>query len=154
MDILYIGNDSPHSTSYHRAMALKRLGHKVQIINPEVVLPAGLSGKVHYRAGYRFIQSRVFNFLKENTESRSFELIWVNSGELLGSKCLKLLKTFNVPVCLYNNDDPTGKRDGRRFDSLLKALPYYDLCAVRVEKKRRRAEEIRGKGHCEDIHVI
>jgi len=40
------------------------------------------------------------------------------------------LRQFGAPVALYNNDDPTGKRDGRRFDSLLAALPAYDLCAV------------------------
>ena len=58
------------------------------------------------------------------------EMVWVNGGELIGAATANKLRQFGAPVVLYNNDDPTGKRDGRRFDSLLAALPAYDLCAV------------------------
>lgn len=57
-------------------------------------------------------------------------MVWVNGGELIGAATANKLRQFGAPVVLYNNDDPTGKRDGRRFDSLLAALPAYDLCAV------------------------
>jgi spore maturation protein CgeB len=40
------------------------------------------------------------------------------------------LRTLNRPVILYNTDDPTGRRDGHRFDSLLRAVSYYDLCVT------------------------
>jgi hypothetical protein len=33
-------------------------------------------------------------------------------------------------VVLFNHDDPTGKRDWRRFSTLRSAIPDYDLCAV------------------------
>ncbi|WP_460733851.1 CgeB family protein [Lysobacter tyrosinilyticus] len=33
-------------------------------------------------------------------------------------------------MVLYNHDDPSGRRDGQRFGSLLAAIRYYDLCAV------------------------
>ena len=68
-------------------------------------------------------------------KSENYDLIWVNSGELIGSKSVKFLKSFHVPVILYNNDDPTGNRDGNRFKTLLKSLSFYDLCVVRKEKK-------------------
>jgi hypothetical protein len=58
------------------------------------------------------------------------DLVWVNSGELLGQGCMQILKRIGCPIVLYNNDDPTGGRDGNRFDSLITAIPYYDLCAV------------------------
>lgn len=63
-------------------------------------------------------------------KSENYDLIWVNSGELIGSKSVLYLKSFNVPVVLYNNDDPTGGRDGNRFKTLLKALQLYDMCVV------------------------
>ncbi|WP_353195935.1 glycosyltransferase [Parapedobacter defluvii] len=135
MDILYIGNDSFHSTSYHRAMALKRLGHRVTLINPETLLRSGLVRKLHFRTGYKFLQRQVTNFLKKRINVGNPDLIWVNGGELLGRKSLQVLKALRTPIVLYNNDDPTGTRDGRRFDSLRKALPYYDLCVVRLEKE-------------------
>jgi spore maturation protein CgeB len=41
------------------------------------------------------------------------------------------------------NDDPTGGRDGRRFDSLKSALPCYDLCVV---VREQNVEEFRALG--------
>ncbi len=41
------------------------------------------------------------------------------------------MREIGAPIVLYNNDDPTGSRDGARFNTLLKAIPYYDLCVVR-----------------------
>jgi len=69
------------------------------------------------------------------------DLIWVDGGEFIGTKSLELLKSMEVPVVLYNVDDPTGKRDGNRFQSLLKALPLYDL--VVVVRKETQAECIK-----------
>jgi hypothetical protein len=58
------------------------------------------------------------------------QIVWVNGGELIGAAAANKLRQFGAPLVLYNNDDPTGKRDGRRFDSLLATLPAYDLCVV------------------------
>ncbi len=56
--------------------------------------------------------------------------MWVNGGQLLGKRALETLREIGSPILLYNNDDPTGKRDGNRWLSLKRALPCYDLCAV------------------------
>ena len=133
MRILYLGNNSKSSTSFHRAQALRRIGNEVEIINPYVItqnLPSIIS-KLHYRTGYRFIQNRILKFLIANISSVDYDLVWVNSGELIGINCIRFLKSkIEKPILLYNNDDPTGGRDGRRFDTLLKAIPNYDLCVV------------------------
>ena len=133
--ILYLGDSEPNTTSAHRANALIRLGHTVVIRDPVKLISESpilrFSGPLHYRTGYRLLQRKLIHWVEEivNTHSKP-DLIWVSGGELLGIDCLKLLKNFSCPIVLYNNDDPTGGRDGRRFDLLLKALPYYDLCAV------------------------
>lgn len=131
-NILYIGENNVKSTSAHRANALKRLGNNLNILNPYHLIPNNFFlKKFHYYTGYSFLQSKVYSWLKMSLlEVKDCDLIWVNSGELLGEKCLKFLKIKNVPIILYNNDDPTGGRDGNRFLSLLKAIPYYDLCVV------------------------
>jgi spore maturation protein CgeB len=142
MKILYIGQDVPSSTSFHRASALTRLGHHVIIKNPYLYCKEELNNvifaKLHYFTGYYFLQNKirkwVFNFLSNDTV---YDLIWINSGELIGSRSLKLLKEIGCPVILYNNDDPTGKRDGNRFKTLLSAIKYYDLCVVRQEKNKQ-----------------
>lgn len=136
--ILYLGEDNSASTTAHRANALKRLGHTVISLNPARFI-SGFTGSnwlgpLHYRTGYHFLQGQMVKWTKQLLGTiKKPDLVWVNSGELLGEDCLRVLKQYGCPVILYNNDDPTGNRDGRRFSSLLEALPYYDLCAVRRE---------------------
>lgn len=138
MKILYIGAATSWSTSRHRADALGRLGHQVTLADPEIKLAHVLRGRLrsalHYRSGYRLVQSNIFDwiiYLMKDRVNDSPDLVWINGGELLGYKAVSKLKALKCPLVLYNNDDPTGKRDGRRFDSLLNALPIYDLCVVR-----------------------
>ncbi|MET0637340.1 MAG: glycosyltransferase [Chitinophagaceae bacterium] len=138
MNIIYVGEDKPSSTSFHRAEALKRLGHQVTVLNPYQAagkqLRHPLMGKIHFRTGYRFVQDHLFKWLKAELAAvdgkRTDTVFWVNSGELIGPRLLKLMKEYKFPAILYNTDDPTGTRDGNRFRSLLKAIKYYDLCAV------------------------
>jgi len=135
MKILYIGDNHPGSTATHRAHALSRIGHKVSIQDPGEPCQAALQSRwsriLHFRTGFRFLQKAMISWVMQlyKTTERP-DLIWIDSGELLGYKCIKALKLWNCPIVLYNVDDPTGKRDGSRFDSLLKALPLYDLVVV------------------------
>ncbi len=147
MNILYLGHNNPSTTSCHRAFALRRLGHNVEIQNPRDACTYQFQNrvlsKVHYRTGYIFLQTRIRQWLL-SIINKSFvpDLIWVDSGELFGKECIKLLKTLGVPIVLYNVDDPTGKRDGRRFLSLIKALPLYDLVVVVREETEKECIEI------------
>ncbi len=137
MKILYIGNSAPSSTSQHRANALIRLGHEVHIIDPYSTFSHQLKnrilGAIHFRSGYRLLQPSMDNWvntiLQFHTKNLP-DLVWVNGGELIGNNAISKLRQLNRPLILYMNDDPTGGRDGNKFDSLLKALPNYNLCAV------------------------
>lgn len=133
--ILYLGSSSQKSTSRHRADAMKRLDHDIFIADPYLAFEWQLKNRwlsaFHYRTGYRFLQPKIKRWLASRLQrSRHFDLVWVDSGELLGADCVHLLRSVGLSTVLYNHDDPTGKRDGRRFDSLLKALSLYDVCAV------------------------
>jgi spore maturation protein CgeB len=135
MNIIYIGDDNNFTTSFHRATALGRLGNTVTIQNPYEICKEQLQnyvlGKIHFRTGYFLLQKKIENWLLRILSSQPKpDLIWVNGGELIGKKCVQVLKQSGRPVILYNNDDPTGGRDGNRFNSLLNALAYYDLCVV------------------------
>jgi spore maturation protein CgeB len=137
LKIIYIGHSHSGSTSRHRADALGRLGHEVRLRDPYTELKARLSGRirtlVHYRTGYRLLQAAVTDWaasLLSSPDLNSPDLIWVDSGELLGPGPVSALRRFGCPIVLYSIDDATGKRDGRRFDSLVNALPLYDLCVV------------------------
>lgn len=141
-NILYIGDTYHGATSSHRAHALERLGHTLFMSDPYKRFSKQLESRwlypVHYRTGFRFLQSSVFKWLEtELRKAGNIDLIWIDSGELLGPKCIQLLKRSNKPVVLLNVDDPTGNRDGHRFDLVIKSIPYYDLIVV----VRKESEE-------------
>ena len=130
--ILFIRPSTP-STSSQRSAALSRLGCNVTVIDPYIML--GSRSKLHkyfdYRTGYFFLQRRLFRlFLKHPLLlGLKVDLVWVDSGELIGPSILKyLLHSFSCPSVLYCSDDPTGVRDGQRFLNLKHSLPLYSLC--------------------------
>jgi len=134
-NIFYIGDTYHGATSAHRAHALERLGHKVFVSDPYKKFSKPLQSPwqypLHYRTGFRFLQSAVFKWLEaEIKKAGNIDIIWIDSGELIGPKCVQLLRSTNHPVILFNVDDPTGSRDGHRFDLVVKSIPYYDLIVV------------------------
>lgn len=134
MKIFYIGSAEPTSTCMHRAHALERNGHEITVFDPRAMLEGELSGPVtsrlHYRTGFRFVQSRMLAAIESRAEEIArHDVIWVDSGEHLAPRCVKRLSAL-APTVMLCLDDPAGGRDGRRFDSLVAALPEYDLCVT------------------------
>ncbi len=136
LNILYLGDCSPGCTSLHRADALLRVGHSVVKFDPYKEFAGSIQtripGFLHHKTGFRFLQSKVIRWLNEVVirTSPKPDLVWIDSGELFGPSCIRVLKTLHCPVIVYNIDDPTGKRDGHKFDSLIKAMPLLDLIVV------------------------
>lgn len=134
MNILYFGDDDKASTSFHRAKALERLNHSVDIFNIKNNISKWHNNKYlsafHYRTGYVFLQNEVCKKIQKITNLTNYDMVWVDSGELFNIRCINFIKKHNIPIVLYNVDDPTGKRDGMRFYSLRKCLIYFDLVVV------------------------
>ena len=136
MNVLYIGHTDPNTTSRHRADALGRLGHSVIIEDPYAAMGGELRGRirgaVHYRSGYRLLQPAGQRWVEGLLRKHAGwpDVVWIDQIELLGRTAAMALRKFACPLILYAIDDPTGGRDGRRFDSLRAALPAYDLCVV------------------------
>ncbi|ABW25439.1 CgeB family protein [Acaryochloris marina] len=128
--IWYFGDSNFNSNSYRRYLTLLRLGNSVSLFNPyKHLLPWMV--KISWKISYDFFQGYIIKWLYVNLSNLPKpDLIWINSGEIFGKKCLKYLRGFGVPIILYNNDDPTGSRDGLRFSTLLKNIHFYDLCVV------------------------
>lgn len=135
MKILYLGSAAAGTTARHRSEALRRIGHEVEVFDIKAALGSALKGRllplVHYRTGFRLIQAEVLAVIRaDETRFSGSDLVWVDSGELLGRRVVEYLRSLGVKLVLFNADDPTGGRDGRRFDSLVEALPLYDLCVT------------------------
>lgn len=135
MKILYLGNIGIGSTARHRAEALRRVGHEVDLLDITAALGPALSGPVrsrmHYHTGYRLLQRDVLTLVDAQTKRfAASEVVWIDSGEWIGPEAASRIRSLGPKLVLFNADDPTGRRDGRRFDSLVAALPIYDLCVT------------------------
>lgn len=143
LHILYLGvNDG---TSAHRAHALGRLGHNVDILDPWGFLPSGrlahkALSKLVYETGAMtlepYVRPRLFSAIGDHT----YDIIWVDHGELLGPSSIRCLKNLAPLVINYNVDDPFGDRDKKRFSLYRKAVPAYDLIVVAREENVTEAK--------------
>lgn len=155
MQILYIGDDSLSSTSRHRADALRRLGHDVAIWNPEAAVSGlrkiGVLQKLHNISGQVLLVGSVQRWLAGKLKiAEKHDLIWVNDGALLSPRAVGMLRAQQSPLILYNNDDPTGKRDGNRFFQVCRTLSLYDLC---VTLRKSTAKEMLQMGAARTMRV-
>lgn len=134
LNILFLG--PAYGTCQHRADALRRLGHTVHHIDPHTFLPRkGFAGRVVGKLIYElgggvfepFVRRRLLAVLPQG---RRFDLAWVNGGEFFGLSTIAALRVTAPIILNYNNDDPFGKRDKRRFAAYRSAVKEYDLLVV------------------------
>lgn len=140
--ILYLGVDE--GTSSHRAHAIRRLGHDVEILDPWNFLPKNqlahrVLDKLVYEGGAGVLEPYIRPLLFRAIKGRSYDIVWVDQGKMLGPPTVKRLKALASIVINYNVDDPfpSGDPNKRRFSLYRKAMSAYDLVVVvRTENVR------------------
>jgi spore maturation protein CgeB len=145
LKILYLGDGTSDSTSFHRLEALRRLGHEVELAPLGAFAPRrGRFGKkIHYRTGHRFEQRAILAGIEAIVGNGSWDLTWVDSGWWCGPAVARLLRSKTRWLCLVNVDDPTGPREPWHWRSLLSAVCEFDLC---VTVRRETAAELKQLG--------
>jgi spore maturation protein CgeB len=129
LKILYLA--APGSNTLKRVNALRRLGHEVTQIDPYSLFPyKNFVGRLVYYAGASFIESYLKYKISPIITQDRFDISFVDGGELIGSKMIKVLRKVSSRLINYNNDDPFGRRDKKKWQLYLQAVPYYDLLAV------------------------
>lgn len=158
MKILYIGSESAHSTSLHRALALKRLGHEMIVIDPQRFMPGGLWAlALNVRTGYRFFSGWVSFCLRAQARRelrkkswRAAELVWIDGCPELNASWYRWCARNGMPTLNYNVDDPFGTRDRRKWDQYKKTVPLH---SVTVVVRRENIEEAFAAGAKRVVHV-
>ncbi|MGB0694528.1 MAG: CgeB family protein [Rhodospirillaceae bacterium] len=148
--ILYIGDGDPNSTSGHRCAALRRLGHRVHLLNTglspltvgerafgpwatRLLSTKGLRGLADPLAA----GSMQKTMLRTLTEHGPFDLVWVDKGSLVSRATVELGRGAGLITVHYTSDPPYAHRAGDpRFGRLTHALPAYDLCVTPGEEHR------------------
>ncbi len=129
--ILCIAQSGQGTGSLQRTQALRRLGHHVTVVDPFEFGPKSLRARaVDYKTGYRFTRWLVARRLLQHLGGARFDLVWVQGGVQIGPDLVRSLRSQARAVVNYNNDDPYGGRDGRRFDTYRAAVPEYDKVYV------------------------
>lgn len=131
MRILYLGSRYPHSTCAHRAEALRRLGHTVIHLDPQDAIPSSRwLQSFNIRTGYCLFEARARHQILRVIGREPFDLAWINAGAQLGPAFYKELAARNVRIINYNNDDPFGDNDHRKWNLYKRAVPYHDATVV------------------------
>jgi spore maturation protein CgeB len=143
MKILYLGCET--GTSGHRANALRRLGHEVEILDTSDSVPKlpliGAWQRYFGAVGLAsLIRSRVMNRL---AGLRCFDVVWVDSGRLVSRELVEDLKRIGKRVLNHSLDDPYGDRDVNSWMQYRAAVPAYDLVVV---VRKENVEEARSLG--------
>lgn len=129
LHVLFLGASGGNSLK--RAHALKRLGHDVMAVDPYSFFPfRNLIGRLVYYCGAALIEAYVKKKLAPIIQDCSFDVTFVDNQELIGRNVLSLVRKVSSLVVNYNNDDPFGVRDKKKWRLYLEAIPYYDLLAV------------------------
>ena len=129
LHVLFLGANGGNAIK--RAHALKRLGHEVMAIDPYSLFPfKNFIGRLIYYAGAPVIESYLKKRIAPIIQNRGFDVTFVDNGELIGRKVLNVLRKVSPLIINYNNDDPFGARDKKKWRLYLEAVPYYDLLAV------------------------
>ena len=137
MRIAYIG--PARGTSLHRARALERLGHEVQIIDPWDWLGRSkwVSRWLFYAGGFGsdwLISRRIINSVLHLGP----DLIWINNGEFLGHSVLSDLRKIHAVIVNYSNDNPYAAKNEMRWRHFKKAIPFYDLIVTTFEEAKQK----------------
>lgn len=133
LNILYLGQ--AYGTSRHRAEALRRLGHRVEIIDPWEFLPRNpfikkVLGKITHEVGPGWLESYMTWRLMAKLKDRYFQVIWSDQCEFIGERAAHRLKEHGSRFVTYAVDDPFGSRDKKRFSLFREGLKHFDLISV------------------------
>jgi spore maturation protein CgeB len=132
------------SNSIFRAVSMKRLGLGVEILDIAQLIPKNIWWqRLHKATGYLALQNKVAEKIKEFTGNSQYDLVWVDSGYLVGPKPFAVLRSLSSRIVNYTTDDPTGKRDGNRWYSYRKVMTAYDTM---VAVRKQTCDELRASG--------
>ena len=144
MKVLFLGAGS--GTAGHRAGALRRLGHTVRQVDPDLFVPQGrVASRLHWETGNLLCEKSVADRVLVGLGEEKFDLTWVDNGRSVGPSLVRELQRRFGPVVNYNVDDPYGRRDRFAWSLYKKAVPAYNLVVVVREENVAEASALGAK---------
>jgi hypothetical protein len=101
--------------------------------------------KVTWHLGGNLLAPLLMHSLCKVIKDQQYDLCWVDGGELVTPKVIKLLRQHAEKIVNYSIDDPLGPRDGARNRAYRQSISDYDLCVVMREKNVDEAKALGAK---------
>jgi spore maturation protein CgeB len=144
LSILYLG--ARKGTSLDRANALRRVGHRVEHVDLRKLLPdSPWVYRITWRLGGQIFSPWILRALPPILKDAHFDLCYIDGGEWVTPRVIKMLRRYANKVINYNIDDPLGMRDVARSRAYRRSLSSYDLCVVVREENVPEARNLGAK---------
>lgn len=134
MTILLAGSFRYEIYELAMAKALGLLGWSVHKFRWGDYLSDSLLGKIQQKYLWGPSIKRINGALIENCRSLHPHVVFINRGIYITSETIYELKNYTKLVVSYNNDDPFGDYNDKRWRHFVKAIPAYDINFVYREK--------------------
>ena len=145
MNILFIGQNS--ISSKHKFITLKKIYKNVDIVDGyKAFIFNNISQKIFWHISSKVFASMLNNFFLKKI-NKFYDLIFVDSGELIGEKLILLLKKKTKKIVYYCNDNPFVSRDKQRWKLSLGSLKYYDLIVFHNQSRIKPSKKYGVKKH-------
>jgi len=133
MKILFIG--TKFGNSYLQYLALRKIHKNVDFINTlEIFKFKKISNLLFVHFTPLIFEKKINEYILKKT-NKSYDLIYVKSGEVIGKKLIIELKRKTKKIVFFCNDNPFVKRDKQKWSLFLQAGKYYDLIAFQDQSR-------------------
>jgi len=134
MKILYVGQNAEWTTSRHRADALRRLGHDVDVLDSDSLTGfPGVLKKAAFKCKYEPAIRIIAVWNQPHWDAKKYldqyDVLWANQPKLLPPEFVKLWSAHK-PSILYINDNPFEGAAPWAWTNLLSSIPYYGVVGV------------------------
>lgn len=125
MKVLYIG--PKRGNAYIQYLTLKEIYKKVDLIdNCRVFFASNIISRIFWDISPKIIEP-LLNYYILSKVKKSYDLIYVKSGDLIGKKLILELKKKTKKIVFFCNDNPFVSRDKKRWKLFLSSGQFYDL---------------------------
>ena len=140
MKVLFIGPQQ--GRSFNEYLAFKKIYKNVDLIEPYKSLPfQSISRRIFFHISPKLLEPIINKYFILKIKDKSYDLIYVNSGEFIGQKLISILKKCTKKIVIYCADNPFVARDKKRWHLLMAALKYYDLVVFQQFARIKQAKK-------------
>lgn len=140
-----IAKDAEHVTSHHRTLALRRLGHTVDVVPVDPYADGGthLARWLRFRTNAGLAVAALNRAIVAAVRTTRYDVAWFDKAIFVRPETVRAVRATGALTVHYNPDNPFGPRRDPGWRLFLASLPAYD---VHVVPREQNVAEYRAAG--------